>query len=424
MRVLIADRNARLLESISRTFAQQFSVQTASTRKQCGELLRQGEFDLVVISEKLGDGPGLQLIGQIARSSPDTLRIFAARRSRLQLLKGKLGPFGLFRTLAYPIEPQKLLSALTLARAGLEIDVTALETRHVVTEERQAREVPATFGKAALPLRAPHSVAFTPPPAVARPTVKRVSPTFTPPALSINVPMTIASMRRNRPSEALRAAQPAEARSAASPRLPSQSEAFRTALAKRDTGKSAASSQIVSPSSRRGHQLSAVSGEQPRSLTQTRSHGSPSELVRRATAVHPTHKPQLAQTAPKRATVPLAAAIAVVFLVTTLTLRLFDASAAPSSSAQATRTSRVGSFSAPRLEIEPPDISAVPGHSTPAGPTPWGHPARSVAQHAETKAVSTTPDEVAPDSQMAASNTPIADPSTFGSEAYEPIYSN
>jgi hypothetical protein len=177
--------------------------------------------------------------------------------------------------------------------------------------------------------------------------------------------------------------------------LPSQSEAFRTALAKRETGKSVASSQIVSP-----------------------------ELVRRATAVHPTHKPQLAQTAPKRATVPLAAAIAVVFLVTTLTLRLFDASAAPSSSAQATRTSRVGSFSASRLEIEQPDISAPLRNATPAGPTPSVHPARSVAQHAETKAVSTTPDEVAPDSQMAASNTPIADPSTFGSEAYEPIYSN
>src|ERR1700722_19588235 len=127
MRVLIADRNARLLESLSRTFAQQFSVQTASTRKQCGELLRQGEFDLVVISEKLGDGPGLQLIGQIARSSPDTLRIFAARRSRLQLLKGKLGPFGLFRTLAYPIDAQKLLSALVCARsrAGLKIDLPA-----------------------------------------------------------------------------------------------------------------------------------------------------------------------------------------------------------------------------------------------------------------------------------------------------------
>jgi ActR/RegA family two-component response regulator len=475
MRVLIADRNARLLESISRTFAPQFSIQTASTRKHCGDLLRQGEFDLAVISEKLADGPGLQLIGQIARSSPDTLRIFAARRSRLQLLKGKLGPFGLFRTLAYPIEAQKLLSALTLARAGLGIDMTALN-RHVVIEERQAGEVPAAFEKAAIPLRAPHSVAVTPGPAAVRPTVKRVSPAFTHPALSINVPMTIASMRRNRPSESSSAPQPAPlarqvpgipsgvrsvraqaqsalpqpvvARSAASPRLPSQSEAFRRASAKGETAESAASSQIVSRSARRGRQFAAASGGRPRPLTQTPPLGSPAEFVRRATAVHPTHKPQLAQAAAKRTMVPLAAAIAVVFLVATLTLRLFDASAAPSSSAQATRTSRVGSFSAPRQEIEQRDTSAPrqeieqrdtsaprqeieqrdtsapPRNLTPAGPTPWVHPAQSVAQRAEPKADSTTPDEVAPHAQMAASSTPIADPSTFGSEAYESIYSN
>src|SRR3984957_1433836 len=123
MRVLIADRNARLLESISLTFGQQFSIHTASTLERCGDLLRQGEFDLAIVSEKLADGRGLQLLGQIARSWPDTLRIFAARRSRLQLLKGRLGPFGLFRTLPYPIDAKKLLSALTLARAGLEIDL-------------------------------------------------------------------------------------------------------------------------------------------------------------------------------------------------------------------------------------------------------------------------------------------------------------
>ena len=121
MRVLIADRNARLLESISRTFARQFAIQTASSREQCNDLLAQGDFDLVLISEKLADGPGLQLLGQIARSSPDTLRVFAARRSRLQLLKGKLGPFGLFRTLSYPIHPRDLLSTLTLAQTGLAI---------------------------------------------------------------------------------------------------------------------------------------------------------------------------------------------------------------------------------------------------------------------------------------------------------------
>src|ERR1700730_5519649 len=142
MRVLIADRNARLLEAISRTFAPQFRIQTATSCEDCNALLQQAEFDLAVISEKLADGPGLQLLGQIARDSPDTLRIFTARRSRLQLLKGKLGPFGLFRTLPYPIDAKKLLSALTLARAGLGIDPPALELRQVLLEARQAAEVP------------------------------------------------------------------------------------------------------------------------------------------------------------------------------------------------------------------------------------------------------------------------------------------
>src|SRR5256885_16218302 len=99
MRVLIADRNAWLLESIARTFAPQLDIRTATTQEHCNELLSQGAFDLAVISEKLADGPGLQLLGQVARNSPGTLRVFTARRSRLQLLQGKLGPFGLFRTL-------------------------------------------------------------------------------------------------------------------------------------------------------------------------------------------------------------------------------------------------------------------------------------------------------------------------------------
>jgi DNA-binding NtrC family response regulator len=120
MRVLIADRNARLLESISLTFAHQFKIHTANTRKHCVDLLRQGEFDLVVVCEKLADGPGLQLLGKIARNAPDTLRVFAAKRARLRFLKDKLGPFGLFRTLPYPLEARGLLSTLTLARAGLE----------------------------------------------------------------------------------------------------------------------------------------------------------------------------------------------------------------------------------------------------------------------------------------------------------------
>jgi DNA-binding NarL/FixJ family response regulator len=384
MRVLIADRNARLLESISLTFGQQFSIHTASTLERCGDLLRQGEFDLAIVSEKLADGRGLQLLGQIARSSPDTLRIFAARRSRLQLLKGRLGPLGLFRTLPYPIDAKKLLSALTLARAGLEIDLPAAPALGInmpvpITSVTKIRSSAPQHQATAPRARsvAPES------PSVARQPQNAAS------HLRNIAPELVQSQRPQPqlPAEKSAPPQPAVARAATPPRLPAQSEAFQRALARREAAKRAASSQIVSRSSRRR-------------------------------AAHPTHEPQLADTAPKRTMVQLGLTMVVVFLVTTLTLNLFFGAAAPASSAQATRSS------IPRLEVEQPGISAPPENSTPAGPTPLVRPVRSVARVAEPTPDSTKADVVAVNPQMAASSTPIADPSSFGSEAYQPIYSN
>jgi DNA-binding NarL/FixJ family response regulator len=408
MRVLIADRNARLLESISRTFAHEFRIQTATTRKQGNDLLLRGEFDLAVISEKLADGPGLQLLGQIAGNSPDTLRVFAARRSRLHLLKGKLGPFGLFRTLTYPIDPQKLLSTLTLARAGLEIDVSALKIRNVSIEERQAGEVPATREKATSPLQAPPASASVPGPAAVRPTGERISLTSVDAMFAINVPMTIASMRRVRHSNLSLAPQPANV-APESPR-----DAQRAASHLRDIAPQL--TQTKHPAQQRaqsrGHQRAAVGSGPARSLGQTPQLGSPSELAGLAAAAHRRYKPQSAATAPMRTKVVLGATIVAVFLVTTLTLDLFDASA------------HVTRASAPRPEIAQPSISAPPRNSTPAGLTPSFRPTQSAAQRAEPRPDATKPDVEPADPQMAASIAPIADPSTFGSEAYEPIYSN
>jgi ActR/RegA family two-component response regulator len=413
MRVLIADRNARLLESISRTFAHQFSIQTAATRERCEDLLRQGEFDLAIVCEKLADGPGLQLLGQIAQSSPDTLRIFAARRSRLELLKGRLGPFGLFRTLSYPIDAQKLRSALALARAAREIDPPA-----------------------------------RPGPAAVRPTVKRFSLVSADALFSINVPLTIASMRRSRPSESSRGPQPApvarplpavaqsaapapaqvSARSssvqgsprgtarashATPPRLPSRSEAFERALARREAARRAASIQIASRPSRRGRKSAEASGGRNHSLARTPPLGSLSDIML-DTAAHPTHRPRSADATPKRSMVLLGATIVAVFLVATLALNRFDGAAEHSSSAQTTPTSSIG---------EQPVISAPPQNPTAASPMPSVRPVQSVAQRAKPKP-DPEPELGDPDSQMAASNTPIADPSTFSSEAYEPIYPN
>jgi hypothetical protein len=171
-------------------------------------------------------------------------------------------------------------------------------------------------------------------------------------------------------------------------------------LARREVAKRASSSQIVSRSSQRERRFAEARGGPIRPLAQSQPLGSLPKLV---TAARPTHNARLAGAAPKRTTVFLGATIVVVFLATILTLSLFDGAAARSSSAQTTRITRVGGFS---------------------GPTPSVHPARSVALPAVPKPDSTRPEVVALDPQMAASSTPIADPSTFGSEAFEPIYSN
>ena len=409
MRVLIADRNARLLESISRTFAHQFTIQTASSREHCDALLGSGAFDLAVISEKLADGPGLQVLGEIARNSPDTLRIFAARRSRLDLLKGKLGPFGLFRTLSYPIDAQKLFSALTLARAGLETEAPELTV--------------------ALPRRPPHGAASTPSPSVVRPIVKPVSLASADALISINVPMVVASMRRVRHSGPSRAAQPvaisrqSSGASAAVHTVQAQAVSNNTS---RDRATAVREQSVApeAPSIVRQPQSAASSlrvpkarGARNHSLAQTPPPGSLSGLVSRVPASPRTLRPRLTHAAPKRSMVTLAAAIVAVFLVVTLALNRFDASDRHSSDARVARASSID---------EQPAISASPPqNSMPFSPAPSARPPRNVEQRAASPPADTTEADVGDlDPKMAASTAPIADPSSFGSEAYEAIYSN
>jgi TonB family protein len=122
MRVLVVDQDSTLLTAITHTLGEYFSIDAVTTKADCLDLVRLNEFEVIVAGERLEDGSGLELLGSLARSRPDMLRIFAAERERLKLLKGRLGPFGLFRTLSYPIEPRQLLAALSAA-AGIEEEV-------------------------------------------------------------------------------------------------------------------------------------------------------------------------------------------------------------------------------------------------------------------------------------------------------------
>jgi DNA-binding NarL/FixJ family response regulator len=469
MRVLIADRNARLLESISRTFARQFAIETAASCEQCNDLLARSGFDLVLISEKLADGPGLQVLGQIVRSSPDTLRVFAARRSRLQLLKGKLGPFGLFRTLSYPINPQELLSTLTLAQTGLAIGASSPD------------DAPADVQ--------PQAEAPTPPPAPAEvcPVVERISLTSADATFAIDVPQAILSQRRVRRSNSAPAHRPASAaRPAPAPTAPVRNAAPESSGAARQSEKGAPQSSGAARQSQKGTpespgaarqaqkgapespgaarqaqkappELSAAAGQTQRPTLQPTSAAAqlqpaapqpgrpapqqtPFAPLPARTQQRPAHSPARSQAAavhsasparspsptgpfqhaprnhraadrpvvasqpayPIRSKLVLAAASVVVFVVTTLTLNLNDASV------------HVTRASTPRPKIE---LTAPP--EPPAALAPAFRPEPGVARRVEPKPAVNPVGQ-----QVTASNAPVADPSSFGHEAYEVIYEN
>src|ERR1700742_2849066 len=102
MRVLVVDHDSSMLEALVRALRQHFVIDAVTSKGDCFDLLRVNEFELIVACERLEDGSGLELLGQVAKRWPATLRVFSADRDRLKLLQGRLGPFQLFQTLAYP----------------------------------------------------------------------------------------------------------------------------------------------------------------------------------------------------------------------------------------------------------------------------------------------------------------------------------
>src|SRR3954452_24362910 len=118
MRVLVVDQDSASNEAIARSLRDLYTVDAVTNKGDCLDLLRSNTFEVIVATERLEDGSGLELLGTISKKWPSVLRIFAADRQRLQLLRGRLEPFNIFQTLTYPIESDKLIAALELPAAA------------------------------------------------------------------------------------------------------------------------------------------------------------------------------------------------------------------------------------------------------------------------------------------------------------------
>jgi hypothetical protein len=234
MRVLVIGRNAKVVATAAGAFAYDLQIQTATTKAASLALLERTEFDLIVACETLGDGSGLEVLSHVAINAPNTLRIFAARPSTLNLLKGELGLFGLFRTLPYPINFPKLWAAINLARspcADLRPARAGNAVKHVVLEDgwKPAPQVVAACAKAQQPARLPDTSGI-------RAAARYAAAHAQPPAQHRAVAAPVRA-----PAQAER-----PAASAGTPVCIPQSEAFKRALAKRNAARLEANSQLGS----------------------------------------------------------------------------------------------------------------------------------------------------------------------------------
>ena len=220
-----------MLEAIDRGLRDQFAVDVVSTKADSLDLLRQNDFDVIVACERLADGSGLELLSQVAKRWPATLRVFAADRERLRLLQGRLGPFELFQTLVYPIEPRKLITMLSLASAAHNADADTTNIQHVVLGDDEPTDPDIT------PMEPPKPQRVPPPPQ---------PPRRPPPQSQPSAPLL--SPRQSSP----RPGQQQSPRQAQSPRLaPSASALPRTGAPSRDAGASLPESNAVRSRSER-----------------------------------------------------------------------------------------------------------------------------------------------------------------------------
>lgn len=131
-----------MLEALARALRDHFVIDAVTSKGDCFDLLRVNEFELIVACERLEDGSGLELLGQVAKRWPATLRVFSADRERLKLLQGRLGPFQLFQTLAYPIDPRKLFATLSLAAAAHNAEADTVNFENVELSSSDADPPP------------------------------------------------------------------------------------------------------------------------------------------------------------------------------------------------------------------------------------------------------------------------------------------
>jgi DNA-binding NtrC family response regulator len=116
-RLLLVDDEQDILDFLERALRRRYQVTRCSDPLAALAELRQGHFDVVITDQKMPALTGLELIEEIARSSPGTVRVLISGFTDAPEIARALAGRRIHNFVLKPIDSARLIEAIDTATA-------------------------------------------------------------------------------------------------------------------------------------------------------------------------------------------------------------------------------------------------------------------------------------------------------------------
>ena len=141
-KLLFVDDEERIVNLLRTMFRSEYEVFTATSGREALEIIAAQPIDVIVSDQRMPEMLGIELLTQVCKRSPATMRILLTGYSDLAAIIGSVNEGEVFRFINKPWDHEEIKNIIDEAAR------IAKETRHVAakTVERAAASAPATAG--------------------------------------------------------------------------------------------------------------------------------------------------------------------------------------------------------------------------------------------------------------------------------------
>lgn len=137
-RILLVDDEASILASLQRVLRRErYDLVTAQCVTEARRCIKGTEFDLIVSDHRMPDGTGIELLEQVRRDWPETIRIILSGYSEVGVLIKAINEGAIYKYLTKPWDDEELRINI---RHALEQRELANENRRLAAEVRMQNQ--------------------------------------------------------------------------------------------------------------------------------------------------------------------------------------------------------------------------------------------------------------------------------------------